>query len=312
MSATHQETSDSTDCAAASTAPVTLRIEASSTVLGEGMRIYRAMPSRQRRMIGAWCFLDHFGPLDVTLGRGLRVGPHPHIGLQTVTWPLQGEILHRDSLGSMQLIRPGQLNLMTAGRGISHSEESPLERTKTLHGAQLWIALPDSARHGEPAFSHHAALPVIQRNGLRITVLLGKAFGERSPGRIFTPLVGMELQTAGPVNSKLPIDPAFEYGALVLNGAATVEGETLAPGTLLYLGCGRESLEVSSTGPTTLLLIGGEPFREPLLMWWNFVARDKSEIIQACRDWNKAVDYMGDVQGYDGARLTAPMPPWAE
>ena len=312
MSTSHQETYDASDCAIASATPVTQRIDASATVLGEGMRIFRAMPSRQRRMIGAWCFLDHFGPLDVIAGRGLRVGPHPHIGLQTVTWPLQGEILHRDSLGFVQLIKPGQLNLMTAGRGISHSEESPEERSTQLHGAQLWIAQPDAARKGEPAFAHHAELPVIHRNGLQITVLLGEALGQCSPGRIFTPLVGMEVRTADAVQSRLPLNPSFEYGALVLSGAATVENETLEPGTLLYLGCGRENIEIRSTGPATLLLIGGEPLREPLLMWWNFVAREKSEITQACRDWNKAADYMGHVQGYNGARLTAPMPPWAE
>lgn len=311
MSTTHQETSDSTDCAAASAQPMAQRIEASSTVLGEGLRIRRAMPSRHRRMIGAWCFLDHFGPLDVTQGRGLRVGPHPHIGLQTVSWLLQGEILHRDSLGSMQLIRPGQLNLMTAGRGISHTEESPLERSQQLHGAQLWIAAPESARHGEPAFSHHAALPVIQSNGLRITVLLGEAFGERSPGRVFTPLVGMELKTTEPVHSKIPMAPGFEYGVLVLDGTAVIAHETLEPGTLLYLGCGRESLEITTAGPACLLLVGGEPFREPMLMWWNFVARDKQEITQVCRDWNAAAEYLGDVRGYDGERLAAPLPPWA-
>lgn len=291
--------------------PVIQRITAQTSILGEGMRIYRAMPSPQRRMIGAWCFLDHFGPLDVTRGRGLRVGPHPHIGLQTVTWPLQGEILHRDSLGTVQLIRPGQLNLMTSGRGISHTEESPAERSAQLHGAQLWIALPDAARHVEPSFEQHVALPVIQHNGLRITVLLGEAMGERSPGRIHTPLVGMELRTTGPVTSQIPLNPEFEYGALVLEGSADIENETLVPGTLLYLGGGRDTLHINTSAAACVLLIGGEPFREPLLMWWNFVARDKAEITKVSRDWNAAADYLGDVQGYDGARLVAPLPPWA-
>jgi redox-sensitive bicupin YhaK (pirin superfamily) len=147
-------TSVSTDCPEGSRQPVNQRIVTRDAVLGEGMTIRRALPSRHRRMVGAWCFLDHFGPVDVSGGDGLRVGPHPHIGLQTVTWPLEGEIVHRDSLGYVQRIRPGQLNLMTAGRGISHSEESPVDRPPGLHGAQLWIALPDANRNCNPAFDH--------------------------------------------------------------------------------------------------------------------------------------------------------------
>ncbi len=312
MSTQIQDPSDSGDGAVANAQPLIQRMEAATSILGEGMRIRRALPHHQRRMIGAWCFLDHFGPLDVSTGRGLRVGPHPHLGLQTVTWLLQGEMLHRDSLGSVQLIKPGQLNLMSAGRGISHSEESPAERSAQLHGAQLWIAQPDSARHGEPAFEHHAALPKIQRNGLRITVLLGEALGERSPGHIYGPLVGMELRSADAVDTSVPLDPTFEYGALVLEGDAIIAGETITPGTLLYLGCARDVLQIKTSGPACILLIGGEPFREPLLMWWNFVARNKQEITQVCRDWNAQAAYLGDVQGYDGARLTAPLPPWVQ
>ena len=304
------EVSAATDCDAASAVPVAQRIEANAAMLGEGMRIARAMPSRHRRTIGAWCFLDHFGPADVSSGSGLRVGPHPHIGLQTVSWLLEGEVLHRDSLGYVQTIRPGQLNLMTAGRGISHSEESPTERPSRLHGAQLWIALPDSARHGEPAFEHHARLPVIVRDGLRITVLLGEALGERSPGRVFTPLVGLELRTERDIDSLLPVNPSFEYGALVLEGGAEIAGEQIAPGTLLYLGCGREDLRLRTAGPACVLLVGGEPFREPLQLWWNFVGRSKDELAKAGSDWNASAAYFGAVKGYAGDRLSAPPPPW--
>jgi len=306
------QVSDSADCAAASQQPVAQRIEGKAAVLGDGMRIVRAMPTIQRRMIGAWCFLDHFGPLEIASGKGLRVGPHPHIGLQTVTWLLQGEVLHRDSLGTVQHIRAGQLNLMTAGRGISHSEESPTPRSPLLHGAQLWIALPESARHGEPAFAHHPQLPVANHDGLRVTVLLGEALGERSPGRVFTPLVGLELKAEDAVRAQLPLDPAFEYGALVLEGRAEIEAENLAPGTLLYLGCGRKRLNIKTDAGACVLLVGGEPFREHMLMWWNFVARNKEELTQVSRDWNAAKAYLGEVQGYDGARLSAPLPPWAE
>jgi len=293
------------------TATAPQRIQASSATLGEGMRIYRAMPTVHRRTVGAWCFLDHFGPTAVAAGRGLRVGPHPHIGLQTVTWLLDGEILHRDSLGNLQAIRPGQLNLMSAGRGICHSEESPTPRPAGLHGAQLWIAQPEATRQGEPAFAHHAALPVLVRQGWRISLLIGEALGERSPAQVASPLVGMELRATDAAALDLPLDPRFEYAALVLEGGVDLFDEALQPGTLLYLGQGRDSLALRTTAPACLLLIGGEPFREPLLMWWNFVGRSKLELVQACRDWNGGAAYFGSVQGYDGARLEAPLPPWA-
>ncbi|HSW14400.1 MAG TPA: pirin family protein [Solimonas sp.] len=291
--------------------PLMERIAGSGTTLGEGMHITRALPTRHRRLVGAWCFLDHFGPTDASSGRGLRVGPHPHIGLQTVTWLLEGEIVHRDSLGSLKAIRPGQLNLMTAGRGICHSEESPPVRPARLHGAQLWIAQPESARHGEPDFVHHAKLPVVQRGQLCVTLLAGTALGERSPAAVATPLVGMELRSLDASDTRLPLDPAFEYAALVLQGTATLESEFLGPGTLLYLGQGRESLRLNTEGPAVVLLIGGEPFAEETLMWWNFVGRSQEELTQACRDWNAAAAYFGTVAGYDGGRLVAPMPPWA-
>src|SRR5689334_1118420 len=146
-----------------------LRIDASIADIGEGLRVRRALPTAQRRMVGAWCFLDHFGPHDVSRSRGMRVGPHPHIGLQTVTWLLKGELLHRDSLGTTQPIEPGALNLMTAGRGISHSEESPSQRAPEVHGVQLWIALPDSVRQMQPEFVHHPKVPVLTSNRLKIS-----------------------------------------------------------------------------------------------------------------------------------------------
>lgn len=209
--------------------PQRQRIEGRAQVLGEGMPIVRALPTRGLRTVGAWCFLDHFGPSDVTQGPGMRVGPHPHIGLQTVTWLLEGEILHRDSLGSVQSIRPGQLNLMTSGRGISHSEESPAPRPSRLHGAQFWVALPEGARHGEPAFEHHAQLPCTEHQGLQVTVLLGEAFGLRSPGTVYSPLVGMDVRARGPITATLPLRREWEYGFLVLQGAAELDTEALAP-----------------------------------------------------------------------------------
>jgi redox-sensitive bicupin YhaK (pirin superfamily) len=299
----------STDCPAGARQPAAERIATRDAVLGEGMTIRRALPGRQRRMVGAWCFLDHFGPVDVSAGDGLRVGPHPHIGLQTVTWPLAGEILHRDSLDYVQSIRPGQLNLMTAGRGISHSEESPVERRAGLHGAQLWIALPDAERNREPAFDHYPGLPVVKRDGLTVTVLLGEALGERSPGRIFSPLVGLDLAAAGDSAASVPLEPTFEYGALVLQGEALIEGEALAIGTFLYLGCGRTALRMRTDAASRVLLVGGAPFGEEVLLWWNFVARSRAEITTARNEW-EAGQRFGEVRGYPGPRLAAPQLPW--
>ena len=155
--------------------------------------VNRTLPHRDRRMIGAWCFVDHFGPDAVITMPGMRVPPHPHTGLQTVTWLIEGAVEHRDSLGSVQTIEPGQLNLMTAGRGISHSEESPVDRPPSLHGVQLWVALPDGDRWMEPRFEHHAALPTFAEHGTSLTVLVGELAGERSPAVVHTPIVGAEL-----------------------------------------------------------------------------------------------------------------------
>lgn len=298
----------SRDCPPPAGKPVTQRIETANAVLGEGMTIRRALPTRTRRMIGAWCFLDHFGPVDVSGGDGLRVGPHPHIGLQTVTWPLAGEIVHRDSLGYVQPIRPRQLNLMTAGRGIAHSEESPKERAPALHGAQLWIALPEKDRRCEPAFDHHPELPVLDHDGVTVTVLAGEVLGERSPARIFSPIAGAELDLPADTAACLPLRREFEYGVLVLAGEVSVEDEPVAVGTLLYLDRGRSALSVTTTGKCRLLLLGGEPFGEEILLWWNFVARTREEIAQARSQWLDG--RFGEVRGYDGPPLRIPELPW--
>lgn len=282
-------------------------------LLGEGMTIRRALPSAQCRMIGAWCFLDHFGPVDATRGDGLRVGPHPHNSLQTFTWPLAGEILHRDSLGYEQIIRPGQVNLMTAGRGISHSEESPPVRSPRLHGAQLWIALPEAVRHCEPAFEHYPELPVIDRDGFRVTVLVGEALGELAPTRVFSPLLALDIACDGDAATSLAVPAEYELGALVLEGGASVEDQRLQVGQLLSLGRGRDRLDVRSAEagvPFRLLVIGGAPFGEEILMWWNFVGRSREELARAVTEWNAGAARFGEVRGYAGDRLPAPSPPW--
>jgi redox-sensitive bicupin YhaK (pirin superfamily) len=288
------------------------RVAARESVLGEGMKIRRALPARQRRTIGAWCFLDHFGPIDIRNGDGLRVGPHPHTGLQTFTWPISGEILHRDSLGYEQLIRPGQVNLMTAGRGISHSEESPRERSPILQGAQLWIALPDGQRNIAPAFEHYADIPSDVRNGFRLTVMAGEFDSLQSPVKLHSPLVGIELLSNGKAAGELPLRRDFEYGVLVLEGAVEFCGERAVPGELLYLPTGHDAASLSTDAASRTLVIGGTPFTDDLLMWWNFIGRNKADIEQYTRDWNAGAEVFGEVRGYPGARLIAPPPPWMQ
>ena len=291
-----------------------LLIPTRDALLGEGMTIRRALPSAQRRMIGAWCFLDHFGPVGASHGNGLRVGPHPHTALQTFTWPLAGEILHRDSLGFEQIIRPGQVNLMTAGRGISHSEESPQVRSAQLHGAQLWIALPDAMRDCDPAFEHYPELPVIERDGFRITVLVGDALGELAPTRVFSPLLALDFTCDGAAATVLAVPADFELGALMLDGQGSVDGQRLEVGQLLYLGRGRDRVQLCGSeqgGSSRLLLIGGAPFSEEILMWWNFVGRSRQELAQAVTEWNAGDPRFGEVRGYAGERLMAPSPPWS-
>jgi redox-sensitive bicupin YhaK (pirin superfamily) len=274
-----------------------------------GFAVTRTLPNKHRRMVGAWCFLDAYGPQDLTGTRGMRVGPHPHIGLQTVTWLVAGEVLHRDTLGSRQEIRPGQLNIMTAGRGIAHSEETPAEHTPILQGVQLWVALPHHARDMPPAFHQHTDLPVHTDGGLRATVLMGTLGGVTSPARCHTPLVGAEITLAAGSEVTLPVNPAFEYAVITLDGAPSVQDVTVKPGPLLYLGEGRDSVRLGAADDARLLLLGGEPFDERIVMWWNFVARDHDEIVQARQDWVDATPRFGTVRGYDGDPLPAPPMP---
>ena len=291
------------------------RFPARSAMLGEGMEIRRALPTARKRMIGAWCFLDHAGPVQLGPDDGMHVGAHPHIGLQTFTWMIEGEIIHRDSLGVEQTIRPGQVNLMTAGRGVAHTEDSAANGAR-LHMAQLWIALPDSQRHCEPAFENYPELPQVATGGFLATMLAGTALGQTAPTRIYSPLVGVDLVAEAAAHATLPLDPAFEYGLLVLRGEVTVQGEQLGTGELLYFEPGRHELQLQSHGAAQVLLVGGTPFEEDVLLWWNFVARTQEEIEQARTDWINDSGRFGtvrpgstagrlDIPSLDGARLRA-------
>jgi quercetin 2,3-dioxygenase len=271
-------------------------------------RVRRALPRRARRSVGAWCFLDHVGPGPVTEQDGLNIAPHPHIGLQTVTWLLEGEALHRDSLGNEQIIRPGQLNLMTAGHGIAHSEEATGGYRGVLHGVQLWVAQPTASRDGPPAFAHHAELPQVEVGGGVATVLVGELAGASSSAQRDTDHVGVDLQLrAG--RSSLPLRPDHEYALVVLDGGITMDEWRVEPGHLAYLGTGRDELTVVATDPARVLLVGGVPFDEPLVMWWNFVARTRDEITDAYRAWQAEDDRFGAVASPLPRTAVGP-PPW--
>lgn len=275
------------------------------------MTVRRTIPQRARSLVGAWCFSDHFGPDDVLGSAGMQVPPHPHIGLQTVTWLFQGEILHRDSVGSTEVVRPGELNLMTAGHGISHSEESPARgRGPLLHGMQLWTALPADALDADPFFEHHGDLPVADVDGARVQVFLGslRVLGQElvSPATTYTPLVGAQLDLEPGAVLTLDVDPTFEHGLVADSGTVGLEGATVAPATLGYTSPGRRRLVVTAgqDAPVRAVLIGGVPFTEDVIMWWNFVGRTHEDIVRARADWTAWIAELpdGDTAYADDAR----------
>jgi hypothetical protein len=288
--------------------PPTVEVTESREATVGTTRVRRALPRRGRRTVGAWCFADHMGPVDVDPGRGVDIGPHPHIGLHTVTWLLDGRVLHRDSLGSEQVVRPGQLNLMTAGNGVTHSEESDGEYGGVLEGIQLWVAQPEATRHGEPAFEHHGALPVVELPNGVATVLVGELDGARSDARADTPTTGVDLDLRGPAT--LPLRPEWEYALVVLRGAVALEGTVVEPGRLAYLGMGRDELGLDAPEPARALLLGGEPFGEPIAMWWNFVGRGRDDLDAAYVSWQAGDDRFGRVAS-PLPRIPAPAPYWS-
>jgi redox-sensitive bicupin YhaK (pirin superfamily) len=252
------------------------------------MTVRRTLPNRERITIGAWCFVDHFGPDRVVDTGGMSVAPHPHTGLQTVSWLFAGEVEHRDSVGSHQMIAPGQLNLMTAGSGISHSEVSNA-KTDLLHGVQLWIALPDTDRFVAPFFEH--VIPSSVRLAeCTITVFVGELAGVSSPAVVFTPLVGAEILMPAHTELTLDVRADFEHGVLVDSGLLEVNGERAEGSDLLYCGVGPSTLTLlSGDQPVRAVLLGGEPFREQLVMWWNFIGRTHDEVVAFREAWQHDV-----------------------
>jgi redox-sensitive bicupin YhaK (pirin superfamily) len=269
--------------------------------------VRRVLPHRPRKTVGAWCFADHMGPVASDAPGTLGIGPHPHMGLQTVTWLLEGEMLHLDSLGSEQLIRPGQLNLMTAGCGVAHAEEDP-GRSGTLHGIQLWVAQPEATRNGGAAFEHHAALPRFELGGGEGTILVGGYAGLESPARRDTEHVGVDLRLRAP-GASLALRTDYEHALIILEGSVRVADQVVEPGVLAYLGTAREDCRVEVREPARVLLLGGVPFPETLLMWWNFVARTTEEASEARRQWTERSERFGTVRSRL-ERIEVAKPPW--
>ncbi|WP_297365808.1 pirin family protein [Thauera sp.] len=288
-----------------------VRIQPRNADLGDGMLVRRTLPNRQQRMIGAWCFLDHAGPLQFEPGKGMHVGAHPHIGLQTFTWLIEGEVLHRDSLGNEQVIRPRQVNLMTAGHGTAHTEVS-LRDGERLHAAQLWIALPPQHKDCAPAFDHYPVLPRWRDGGAELTLLAGRYRQREAPARIHSPLLGIDIACEEASELALELDPGFEYGLLPLVGKLGVDGEIIDTDELAYLGKGRRKLHLALPAGARVLFLGGEPFDEPVLMWWNFVGFGKADIAQAQAAWEQGDARFGTVGDGRTPRLVAPPLPWRD
>lgn len=296
------------------------------------MDVRRTIPQRARSLVGAWCFSDHYGPDDVSDSEGMQVPPHPHTGLQTVSWLFEGEILHRDSVGSLQTVRPGELNLMTAGMGISHSEESPAGvRPPRLHGVQLWTALPGSALGADPHFEHHGDLPVVRADGAVVQVFMGRltVAGEElaSPATAYTPLVGAQIDLEPGAEVRIDVDAGHEHALLVDAGDVTFEGSAVPPSNLGYVAPGRSTLVVraGAGAPARAVLIGGLPFEEDVIMWWNFMGRTHEDIVRARDGWMAQIAELdggatgyaagaegrlfGQVRGYPSGPLRAPALP---
>ena len=273
------------------------------------IKVRRTLPQRERSLIGAWCFADHYGPHDVRGGTGMDVPPHPHTGLQTVSWLFSGEVEHRDSAGVRATVRPGELNLMTAGAGICHSEVSTAATT-VLHGVQLWVALPDADRDTGRDFAHYVPEPR-SLAGATMRVFLGELAGDRSPVHTFTPLLGAQLDLDPGADLTLKVEPVFEHGVLLDQGSVEVAGTALAVADLAFQAAGSDRLEVVNRGqsPARVLLLGGPRFPEQLVMWWNFVGRSHEDIAMYRQLWEDRDGRFGAVRGYQGAVSRLPAPP---
>lgn len=280
--------------------------ELRTAMIGENFPIKRAIPQRKLRNIGHWIFLDHAGPTIFKQDENVDVGPHPHIGLQTFTWMLQGEILHNDSLGNDQIIRPYQINLMTAGSGIVHTELSH-PNSQSLHLAQLWIALPKDKESIAPDFEHYPVIPHIKNDNHEIYVLVGDFEQQHSPVEVHSPLSALDIKATQDTTITIPLNPKFEYGLLPLECHISVAGVAKKPrksDSPIYIPAGESSLKVTLNKESRILLIGGEPLDHPPLMWWNFVAWEQKSIEKAIDEWNNFSERFPEVTNYPGKKRT--------
>ena len=265
--------------------PAVLVVPGMTKDLG-GFAVQRVLPAKERRAIGPFVFFDHIGPAQLAPGVGVDVRPHPHIGLATCTYLFAGELVHRDSLGSLQPIRPGAINWMVAGRGIVHSERTdPALRAAgaPLHGLQVWIALPRDAEEAEPSFSHHPedTLPVVQRPGAALRVLVGAAYGARAPAAVHSPLYYVDARLDDGAQVASP-DGYDERGAYVIEGCVRVDGVDYGAGTMLLVDDDRP---LTAIGAARVVLLGGARLDGPRRVWWNFVSSSPERLEQAKRDW---------------------------
>ncbi|GAA3866298.1 pirin family protein [Streptomyces sedi] len=253
--------------------------------------VHRTLPQRRRSLVGSWCFLDHFGPDDVETTGGMRMPRHPHTGLATVSWLFEGHVEHLDSGGNAAPVVPGELNLMIAGRGITHQELSA-PRTSTLHGVQLWYALPEETRFGENAFVHHVPEPVTLP-GVTARVFIGALLGSVSPVDTRTPdLLGAELVLAPGASVRLPVRADFEHAVLAENGPVTVNSSAVDHRSLAYVPVGSDTLEITAGDEEVrVILLGGVPLGERIVMWWNFVGRDHDEIVEYRRRYQAELGF---------------------
>lgn len=286
--------------------------EGRETRIGE-LGILRVLPTKNRRTVGPWCFVDLMQAADVQRPPPLEIGPHPHIGLATVTWLFSGTVLHSDSLGSEQLIRPGQLNLMTAGRGIAHAEEG-VDTGDTIAdtpimGVQMWLAQPSGPRDGASTFQHVGALPQLEIGSANASVFVGELQDARSPAVVDHPAIGLDVTLEGP--TVLPVDPSFEHAVVPIDRPVLVNDHITEPGSLALAPVGMEELRLRARSrPARVIILGGQPLGETVKMWWNFVARTQDEITDAWRAWQSGnEDRFGPVPSHL-PRIDAPPPPW--
>lgn len=276
----------------------------------DAMKVRRTLPSLRRSFVGAWCFVDHYGPAK---GAQMDVAPHPHTSLQTVSWLFDGEIEHRDSGGVHAMVRPGEVNLMTSGYGIAHSEVST-PASEILHGVQLWVVLPEESKDLLREFQHHVP-EVVDADGVRAKVMIGSLTGAASPIHTETPLLGAEVIIEPGATWEVAVDPGFEHGVLVDTGHVDFDGVRLDNTVLGIRDAGLAHLRLTNPtdAPARIMILGGEPFDEGIVMWWNFIGRSHEDIVRLRKEWNEAPDdRFGRVLGYRGTTQRLQAPPLPE